>query len=210
MCVSATQSCPILCDPVNGSWPGSSVRGILQARILEWIAISSSRGTSQPRDQTLVSCISCTGERSLYHWATWEVHCLWEWSINCPTFHLSLEEAKSLRELGQGIQEACCPTEAVWLSEPQWNLRVLMKPSVMASRDTVPQWPPESTESAVAWPEILSPPMMSGLFLYHLNLGLAMRLLGGLPWWFSGKESACQCRRHRFDPWSRKIPWSKK
>ena len=48
-----------LCDPMDYSPPGSSVHGILQARILAWVAISSLRGSSQPRDQTHVSCISC-------------------------------------------------------------------------------------------------------------------------------------------------------
>ena len=52
-----TQSCLTLCDPVDCSLPGSSVHGILQARILEWVAISFSRGSSQPRDQAWVSCI---------------------------------------------------------------------------------------------------------------------------------------------------------
>ena len=47
-----------LCDPMDGSPPGSSVRGILQARILEWVAISSFRGSSRPRNQTRVSCIA--------------------------------------------------------------------------------------------------------------------------------------------------------
>ena len=47
-----------LCDPVDYSPPGSSVRGILRARILEWIAISFSRGSSQPRDRTRVSCMT--------------------------------------------------------------------------------------------------------------------------------------------------------
>ena len=47
-----TQSCPTLCDPMDCNRPGSSVHGILQARILEWVAISFSRGSSQPRDQT--------------------------------------------------------------------------------------------------------------------------------------------------------------
>ena len=51
------QSCPTLCDPVDGNLLGFSVNGILQARILEWIAISFSRGSSQPRDQTQVSRI---------------------------------------------------------------------------------------------------------------------------------------------------------
>ena len=45
------------------SSPGSSVHGIFQASILEWVAISFSRGSSQPRDQTRVSCISCSGGR---------------------------------------------------------------------------------------------------------------------------------------------------
>ena len=55
------QTCPTLCDPMDYSLPGSSVQGILQARILEWVAISSSRGSSQPRDQTYISYVSCTG-----------------------------------------------------------------------------------------------------------------------------------------------------
>ena len=52
--------------------PGSSVRGILQARILEWVAISSSRGSSPPRDQTRVSYISCTDREVLTTSATWK------------------------------------------------------------------------------------------------------------------------------------------
>ena len=52
------QSCLTLCDPIDGSLRSSSVHGIFQARILEWIAISFSRESSQPRDQTWVSCIA--------------------------------------------------------------------------------------------------------------------------------------------------------
>ena len=51
------QSCLTLCDPVDCSPPGFSIHGILQARILEWVAISFSRGSSRPRDRTQVSCI---------------------------------------------------------------------------------------------------------------------------------------------------------
>ena len=61
---SFTQSCPTLCDPADCSPPGSSVHGIFQARILVWVAVSSSRGSSQPRDQT---CVSCVGRQVLYH-----------------------------------------------------------------------------------------------------------------------------------------------
>ena len=49
------QSSPILCDPMDYSSPGFSVHGILQTRILEWVAISFPRGSSQPRDQTYIS-----------------------------------------------------------------------------------------------------------------------------------------------------------
>ena len=52
-----TQLCPTLCDPMDYSPSGSSVLGILQERILEWVTISFSRGSSQPRDQTQVSHI---------------------------------------------------------------------------------------------------------------------------------------------------------
>ena len=53
-----TQSCLILCDPMDCSPPGFSVHGILQARILEWVAIPFSRGSSRPRDRTLISFIA--------------------------------------------------------------------------------------------------------------------------------------------------------
>ena len=61
-----------LCDHIDCSLTGSSVHGILQARILEWVAISSSKAPSQPRDWALVSYVSCIGRWILYHWATWE------------------------------------------------------------------------------------------------------------------------------------------
>ena len=69
---SVAQSCPTLCDPMDCSPPGSSVHGILQARIWEWVAISFSRASSQPRDQTRVSCVSCIGRWVPYHCISWE------------------------------------------------------------------------------------------------------------------------------------------
>ena len=56
--VLAAQSCPIPCDTMKYSPPGSSVHGILQARMLEWVAIPFFRGSFQPRDQTWVSNIA--------------------------------------------------------------------------------------------------------------------------------------------------------
>ena len=60
------QSCPTL-DPVDCNLLGSSVYAVSQARILEWVAISSFRGSSPPRDQSHVFCGSCIGRRILYH-----------------------------------------------------------------------------------------------------------------------------------------------
>ena len=68
----SAQSWPTLFNPMDCSLPGSSVHGIFQARILEWVANSFSRGFSQPRDQTFISCVSCIGRQILYHWATRE------------------------------------------------------------------------------------------------------------------------------------------
>ena len=75
--VKVTQSCPTLCSHVDCSPPRSSVHGILQARILEWIAISFSRRSSRPRDQTQVSCIA---GRFFTLWATrkdWVLNLIW-------------------------------------------------------------------------------------------------------------------------------------
>ena len=57
MCVLIAQMCLTLCDPMDRNPPGSSVHGILQARILEWVAILFSRGSSRPRDRTRVSAL---------------------------------------------------------------------------------------------------------------------------------------------------------
>ena len=70
-CCLVAKLCPTLCNPLDCSPPGSSIHGILQARILECITISFSRRYSWPRDQSHVSCI---GRRILYHWAIRKAH----------------------------------------------------------------------------------------------------------------------------------------
>ena len=67
MLAKSLQSCLTLCEPMDCSLPESSVHGILQVRILEWVAMPSSRGSSQPRDRSLVSYVSCFGRRVLHH-----------------------------------------------------------------------------------------------------------------------------------------------
>ena len=67
MRAKSLQSCLTLCNPVDHSPPGSTVYGFLQARILEWVTMLSSRESSQPRNQTCISYVSCIGRQVLYH-----------------------------------------------------------------------------------------------------------------------------------------------
>ena len=80
------QTCPTLCNPMDCSLPGSSVHGILQARIIKWVDISFSRGSCQPRDQTLVSFIA---DRFFTVWANREV-CIYILMFNSSTVSISL------------------------------------------------------------------------------------------------------------------------
>ena len=90
---SATQSCPILYDSMDCSPPGSSVHEIFQARILEWVSISFSRGSSQARAQT---CVSSTGRQILYHWAPWEVLCIQGASAFSEAAMKGMQETESI------------------------------------------------------------------------------------------------------------------
>ena len=76
VCASIAYLCPTLCKPMDCRPPGSTVHGVFQARILEWVAVSYSRVSSQPRDRTCISCISYIGRWILYYRATWTgLHC---------------------------------------------------------------------------------------------------------------------------------------
>ena len=80
---SVAKSCPTLCDPMDCSPPGSSVHGIYQARILEWVAISSPKGSPQPRDWTSPMAPTLAGG-FFYHWATWEAPLLNWHQVSLP------------------------------------------------------------------------------------------------------------------------------
>ena len=67
MCAKSLQACQTLCNPMDYNPPCSSVHRILQARILRWVDISSSSGSSRPRDGTRISYISYVGRWVLYH-----------------------------------------------------------------------------------------------------------------------------------------------
>ena len=95
-----TQSSPTLCDSLDYSLPGSSVCGILQARILEWISILFSRGSSWPRDQTKVSCIA---GRFFTVWAMHLSlpHCI-SYNLYFSTIELSHQESPNHKVLFPG------------------------------------------------------------------------------------------------------------
>ena len=93
MKVLVTQWCLTVCDPMDCSLPGSSVHGISQARILEWVVISFSRGTSRPRDQTQVSCIAGR------FFNVWAMSVLFVHSIGCITISVLWIRKPKLREV---------------------------------------------------------------------------------------------------------------
>ena len=103
--------------PWDCSPPGSSVYGISQARILACIAISFSRGSSPPRDQT---CISCTGRQILYHWATEEVPYAW-YIMSTSTYIFSFSLPVPLFLIGASLINSC-----VTVSSSPCNLKIFV------------------------------------------------------------------------------------
>ena len=116
MHVQSLQSCLTVCEPMDWSPPGSSVHGILQAGILEWVAMPSSRGSSQPKAWTFISYVSCIGrqffttfgEGANVYWSLtlWEKlerqHWAKQYSL-CPHGSRSLvEETERSRETSVG------------------------------------------------------------------------------------------------------------
>ena len=102
------QSCPTFCDSMDGSLLGYSVHGLAQTRILEWETISSSGGSSWPRDRTH---ISCTGRQILYPWATREAR-------NTTYLVLFLFFEKNL-PISFGVMELCIGLAKRFIQFPQ-------------------------------------------------------------------------------------------
>ena len=99
---SVAQTWPTRCDPMDRSLPGSSVHGILQARIMEWVAICFSRGSSWPRHRTQVSCIA---DGFFTIWATRETLLLVHY------YSPSVLQLKELR-----LRKAACPGSHNWVA----------------------------------------------------------------------------------------------
>ena len=126
--VLVAQSCPTLCNPMDCSLPRSSLHGISQARILEWVAISFSRLSSQPRDRSWVSCIA---GRFFNIWATRETL---RYADNTTVMAESEEELKSLSMKWSSSAVQCSASGSV-VSESLWPLG-LYGPWNSASQNT--------------------------------------------------------------------------
>ena len=124
--------CPNFGDPMDRSPPGSSVHGMFQARILVWLAISVSRGSSQPRDWTYVSFLSCIVRQILFHCTIWEAP---SGKKPFPKIHEEDQQSKlqikKLRGEAAGSRVQACQGH-----EWQWSLS---------------PWPQLCSETAVYW-----------------------------------------------------------
>ena len=116
------QPCPTLCNPVDCSLPGFSVHGILQARILEWVTISFSRGSSRPRDRTRISHI---GGRRFNLWATRKAH-IAKLLQSCPTLCDPIDGSPPRLPI-PGILQARTLEWAVISSSNAWKWKVKVK-----------------------------------------------------------------------------------
>ena len=131
------------CDPMDCGPPGSSVHGISQSRIMEWVAISFSRGSSWIKDWTHISCI---GRQILYHWATWEAllqgYCL----ILIHSLPIKLIPVSTGTSVPRFIEfRVVCVTHDLKLLPPQevrslWGLAKAVKSSEVVNTPSLLMW----------------------------------------------------------------------
>ena len=115
--VKVAQSRPTLFDPMDCSPPGSSVHGILQAIILEWITTSLSRGSSQPRNRTCISYVSCIGKQVLHH--------------ECQSWDKSKYLAPTTKQVIQFEKANSFSAFLGWLTQFLWISHVIMNRKIM-------------------------------------------------------------------------------
>jgi len=151
---SVAQSCLTLCDPMDCSPPGSSIHGIFQARILEWVAMFSSRWSSRYRDWTQDSCVSCIGRQILYTAPPGKPIICYNWPKNREVICVGLNESQKPLE----VESFLLPFEEVreiqsrkqfhiqhgtededWPSDKEWEKLLLIeaesKPWLAASKE---------------------------------------------------------------------------
>ena len=130
-CAKSPQLCPTLCNSMDYNPPGSFVHGILQARILEWVAMPSSRGSFWPRDQTCLSHVSCIGRWTLNH-----QHHLSSVAQSCPTLCDPMNHSTPGLPVQHQLPEFT-QTQVHWVSEaiqPSHHLSSLSPPALNLSQ----------------------------------------------------------------------------
>ena len=137
-CKWSAQACPTLCDPVDCNLPGSSIHGILQARVLEWGAISFSRGSSWPRDWTRVSRLA---GRCFNLWATREI-----WTIKLSTKELMFLNCG----VGEETLESPLDCKEIQPIYPKGNQSWIFIGRTNAEAESPIVWPPDA-KSWVIW-----------------------------------------------------------
>ena len=174
-------SCSVVSDSLR-----PHTHGILQARILEWVAVSFSRGSSQHRDWTLVSH---TAGRLITVWARalgryFQIHGV-IFMYFCESHLCTCPECRGDHSL------PCPPTASCMLNCGVTEHHIYL----------------------YTFPCHCHCPQIMSLFFYPVLLRYnwhTVQCKFGLFWWLSGKESTCQCRRHGFNSWVGKMLWRRK
>ena len=130
--VIITQSSPTLCDPMDSSLPDSSAHEILQARILEWLAISFSRGSSRPRGRTWVSCIA---GRFFTIWATRESLSILAYLVGRKNF--TWESRPKYLDTSQANTRWLLLHSDLWNNRKRWGI-VFALDFTVSSRTCIP------------------------------------------------------------------------
>ena len=171
------------CNPMDCNLPGSSLHGILQARILEWVAISFSRESSQPRNRTWVSWIA---ESFFTDWLQGKPICIY------IVGHKKKKKKKNELQKELLLYEFYLLTFPILFSHCHSCLRTII-----------------GTLSWASLPLSGSPHFLNrtltGRSTQQIYLILGPMLALGVPRWLSRQESTCQHRRLWFDPWAGKI-----
>ena len=130
-------SCNLLCNPMDCGLPSSSIHVTFQARILEWAAISYTRGSSWPRDWICISCASWIGRRIFYHHGTWEA-----------SITVSGLVAKSCLTLAVPQTAACqAPLSMGFSRQEYWSGLTYPPPGDFPNQDIKPQLPALQVDS---------------------------------------------------------------
>ena len=135
---SVAQSCPAVCSPMHCSPPGSSVHGILQARILEWVAMPSSRGSSWPGNRTRISYVSCTGRQilsplhsqhtSAFKKGKTDTSCLTTMALSQPQKMKIISWChETIHILSLGVSQVSFTTLRVWIGVPTRSVHSMVQ-----------------------------------------------------------------------------------